>query len=236
MWVTHYFPRLEKFLVILFLSHLRCPFVFVTKSQPNGVYDLEAELASLTELLTDIPGEDGPSPLDAGIALILLLGALIKGFLLWHVAVEIAVAREIGMRQRPLPCKYCMADPMSSSMSFATWCSVIVRDSLDDDVLGFLGWTPPFPLAWTQSLTPWKQKIVCVTVKGKSGIWESSHAWYFWFCRFVVIESFWIDWLKYEPNKAYKKESRCVLCLIVWEDSSLRHHFMDAECFFLWKF
>jgi hypothetical protein len=63
------------------------------------------------------------------------------------------------MRQRPLPCKYCMAEPMSSSISFATWCSVIVRLSfVDDAVLGFLGWVPPLPLAWTQSLTPCKDK------------------------------------------------------------------------------
>jgi hypothetical protein len=85
--------------------------------------------------------------------------AFIKGFLVWHVAVEIAVAREIGMRHRPFPCKYCMADPMSSSINFATWCSVIVRLSfVDDAVLGFLGWTPPLPLAWTQSLTTCKDK------------------------------------------------------------------------------
>lgn len=141
-------------------------------NETNGVYDLEAELASLTMLLTDIPGEDGPSPLDAVIGLelplILLLAALIKGFLVWHVAVEIAVAREIGMRQRPLPCKYCMADPMSSSISLATWCSVIVRLPLEDDaVLGFRGWTPPLPFVWTQSLTPCKEKRTRVTVKGR---------------------------------------------------------------------
>jgi hypothetical protein len=57
-----------------------------SKSQPNSVYDLEAELASLTMQLTDIPGEDGPSPLDATTwfplpLLTLLLAALIKGFL-----------------------------------------------------------------------------------------------------------------------------------------------------------
>lgn len=54
-------------------------------NETDGVYDLEAELASLTMLLTDIPGEDGPSPLDAVIGLelplMLLLAALIKGFL-----------------------------------------------------------------------------------------------------------------------------------------------------------
>ena len=50
------------------------------------------------------------------------------------MAVEIAVAREIGMRQRPFPCKYCMAEPMSSSISLATWCSVTVRLSLEDAV------------------------------------------------------------------------------------------------------
>lgn len=45
-----------------------------------------------------------------------------------------AVASEMGMRQSPLPCKYCMAEPMSSSISLATWCSVTVRLSLDDAV------------------------------------------------------------------------------------------------------
>jgi hypothetical protein len=68
-----------------------CFFVFDTsKCQPNDFYDLEAELASLTMLLTDIPGEDGPSPLDATtwfpLPLLTLLltaaaAAFIKGFL-----------------------------------------------------------------------------------------------------------------------------------------------------------
>lgn len=62
------------------------------------------------------------------------------------MAVEIAVAREMGMRQRPLPCKYCMAEPMSSSMSLATWCSVTVRLSLDDAVWLPLELRPRAPL------------------------------------------------------------------------------------------
>jgi hypothetical protein len=41
-----------------------------------------------------------------------------------EVAEEMADAREMGMRQRPLPCRYCMAVPMSSSIIFATWFSV----------------------------------------------------------------------------------------------------------------
>ena len=46
-----------------------------------------------------------------------------------------AVAREIGMRQRPFPCRYCIAEPMSCSISLATWCSVTaVGLSLVDDV------------------------------------------------------------------------------------------------------
>jgi hypothetical protein len=40
------------------------------------------------------------------------------------VAEEMAEAREMGMRQRPFPCRYCMAVPMSSSIIFATCCSV----------------------------------------------------------------------------------------------------------------
>uniref|UniRef100_J3LHZ7 Uncharacterized protein n=1 Tax=Oryza brachyantha TaxID=4533 RepID=J3LHZ7_ORYBR len=38
-----------------------------------------------------------------------------------------AEAREIGIRHSPLPCRYCMAEPMSSSISFATCCSVTRR-------------------------------------------------------------------------------------------------------------
>lgn len=45
----------------------------------------------------------------------------------WQVAEEMAEARDIGIRQRPFPCRYCIADPMSSSISFATWCSVTVK-------------------------------------------------------------------------------------------------------------
>ena len=53
------------------------------------------------------------------------LTAEIRGLREGQVAVEMVVAKDMGMRQRPLPCRYCMADPMSSSISFATWCSVI---------------------------------------------------------------------------------------------------------------
>ena len=77
------------------------------------------------------------------------------------VEVEIAVAREIGIRHRPLPCKYCMAEPMSSSISLATWCSVTFIVSLldDDDAaavcepLPFL-LAPPPPVDCTQSPPP----------------------------------------------------------------------------------
>ena len=80
-----------------------------------------------------------------------------------------AVAREMGMRQRPLPWRYCMAEPMSSSMSFATWCSVTVMVSLDDAVwllllallfvlevlpLAVLPWDLPLELACMQSPPP----------------------------------------------------------------------------------
>lgn len=78
-------------------------------------------------------GEDGPpaSPLKSG-----LLDVAI-GFLERHVAVEMAVANEIGMRHNPFPWRYCMAVPMSSSISLATWCSVTVMVSLlsDDDAV-----------------------------------------------------------------------------------------------------
>lgn len=43
------------------------------------------------------------------------------------VAVDIAEASEMGMRQSPFACKYCMAVPMSSSINFATCCSVIAK-------------------------------------------------------------------------------------------------------------
>lgn len=73
---------------------------------------------------TDKLGEVGPPG-----SSVLLRWDLVEGEG-WQVAVEMAVARDIGMRQRPLPCKYCMAEPMSSSMSLATWCSVTVMLSL----------------------------------------------------------------------------------------------------------
>lgn len=41
-----------------------------------------------------------------------------------EVVEEMTEAREIGIRQSPLPCRYCMAVPMSSSISLATCCSV----------------------------------------------------------------------------------------------------------------
>lgn len=47
-----------------------------------------------------------------------------------EVAEEMAEAREMGMRQRPFPWRYCMAEPISSSIIFATWCSVTVKLSL----------------------------------------------------------------------------------------------------------
>ena len=137
---------------------------------------METDVLSLTEasppplpivadctVNTDMLGEVGPSPLDwsSGLLLTLLLWLLIMAFLEWHVAVEIAVAREMGMRQRPLPCKYCMAEPMSSSMSLATWCSVTVRLSLDDAVWLPLELRPRAPLllpAWIQSPPPYKDK------------------------------------------------------------------------------
>ena len=137
---------------------------------------METDVLSLTEasppplpivadctVNTDMLGEVGPSPLDwsSGLLLTLLLWLLIMAFLEWHVAVEIAVAREMGMRQRPLPCKYCMAEPMSSSMSLATWCSVTVRLSLDDAVWLPLELRPRAPLllpAWIQSPPPYKDR------------------------------------------------------------------------------
>lgn len=129
-------------------------------------HGLETEAASLTAppspptlpivadwtVKTDMLGEVGPSPLDWSKAWWLLL---IAGLLLWHVAVEIAVASEMGIKQSPFPCKYCMAEPMSSSISLATWCSVTVR--LLSLVLAV--WLPlevrardpPSALAWIQS-------------------------------------------------------------------------------------
>jgi len=104
----------------------------------NGRYHgLETEGASLTVT------NDEPLPLativvdrlgDKGTPV-----SLTKGLREGHVAVEMVVANEMGMRQRPLPCRYCMADPMSSSISFATWCSVIFA-SPEEEVFS---WDPP---------------------------------------------------------------------------------------------
>lgn len=82
------------------------------------------------------------------------------------MAVEMAVAKEMGMRHRPLPWRYCMADPMSSSMSLATWFSVTVMLlSLDEEAvwlpLELRPRVPPLALAWIQSPPPYSndQKI-----------------------------------------------------------------------------
>ena len=103
-------------------------------------------------------GEVGPSPLDWSNGLWLLM---IPEVLLWHVAVEIAVASEMGMRQSPLPCKYCMAEPISSSINFATWCSVTVKLlSLVEAVwlpLVVRAMDPPLALAWMQSPPAYKE-------------------------------------------------------------------------------
>lgn len=48
---------------------------------------------------TDMLGEEGPSPLPLDWNTVRLVG----GFLELHVAVEMAVASEMGMRQRPFP-------------------------------------------------------------------------------------------------------------------------------------
>lgn len=85
---------------------------------------------------TDTLGDEGPpSPpqLDAR-SWLAVVAVEVRWLLVWHVEVEMAVAREMGMRQRPLPCRYCMAEPMSSSISFATWCSVTVMLSFVDAV------------------------------------------------------------------------------------------------------
>lgn len=118
---------------------------------------------------TDMLGEEGPSPLDGktvGLFWPLVAVAVvgIMGFLEWHVAVEMAVASEMGMRQRPLPWRYCMAEPMSSSMSLATWCSVTVMLSLGaDDAVWLalalrptLGAPPLALLVWIQSPPPYQ--------------------------------------------------------------------------------
>lgn len=64
----------------------------------------------------------------------------------WLEVDDIAVAREMGIKQSPFPWRYCIADPMSSSISFATLCSVDLRLSLDDPV--------PFPFPFTPLLGP----------------------------------------------------------------------------------
>lgn len=121
----------------------------------------ETEAASLTALsIAPLPkvvdwtvnaetlGEVGPSPPPFEVA----VGRR------WHVVAEIAVAREMGMRQRPLPCKYCMAEPMSSSISFTTWCSVTVKASLVDGApVEVRPTAPPVPLDWLQSVPPYKK-------------------------------------------------------------------------------
>jgi hypothetical protein len=73
--------------------------------------------------------------------------AAATGGRMWHVAVEMAEAREMGMRQRPFPWRYCMAVPMSSSISLATCCSVIASPSLPGAA------PPPRPCThrWSQS-------------------------------------------------------------------------------------
>jgi hypothetical protein len=61
----------------------------------------------------------------------------------------------MGIKQSPFPCKYCMAEPISSSINLATWCSVTVK--LLSLVLAV--WLPlevrerdpPSALAWIQS-------------------------------------------------------------------------------------
>uniref|UniRef100_A0A453KXG2 Uncharacterized protein n=1 Tax=Aegilops tauschii subsp. strangulata TaxID=200361 RepID=A0A453KXG2_AEGTS len=87
---------------------------------------------------TDMLGDAGtpPSPTPMRIAALMCCAAVkgppaaAAGGRSWHVAEEMAEARETGMRQRPFPCRYCMAAPMSSSISLATCCSVTVRPSL----------------------------------------------------------------------------------------------------------
>ncbi|RRT84290.1 hypothetical protein BHM03_00010370 [Ensete ventricosum] len=81
----------------------------------------------------DMLGDEGASPAACGDGAVRRLSWLRPpgmGDRGWQVADEIAEAREIGMRQRPFPWRYCIADPMSSSNSFATWCSAAVRPSL----------------------------------------------------------------------------------------------------------
>jgi hypothetical protein len=73
----------------------------------------------------------------------------------------------MGIKQSPFPCKYCMAEPISSSISLATWCSVTVK--LLSLVLAV--WLPlevrerdpPSALAWIQSPPAYRDR------KKKSG-------------------------------------------------------------------
>lgn len=86
-----------------------------------------------------------------------------------QVAVEIAVASEIGIRQRPFPCKYCMADPISFSISFTTWFSAILIVSLfEDDVVPLVVRPAAPPLATcTRSRAPYmvlKQQYISYSI------------------------------------------------------------------------
>lgn len=91
-----------------------------------------------------------------------------------------ALAREMGMRQRPFPCRYCMADPMSSSISFATWCSVtvmVVSLLVDADA----AWVPlvvfPPAVSAVQSPPPYETKVERERKKsGEGGKWVSERA------------------------------------------------------------
>lgn len=142
-------------------------------------HGLETEVASLTDMSaptfpivadwtvkTDILGEEGaappsppliPPPFTAeddssGLPLWAWWLVEVIGFL--HVAVEMAVAKEIGIRHKPLPWRYCMAEPISSSINFATWCSVTVMLSLLDDDAACVPPLPFLPFPCTQSPPP----------------------------------------------------------------------------------
>lgn len=94
---------------------------------------------------TDMLGEDGTSAVWVGPR---------EG--LWALGWdEMAVASEMGMRQRPFPCRYCMAEPMSSSIILATWCSVTARLSLNDAVCAPFMLRPIPPLAWNNGTHEW---------------------------------------------------------------------------------
>jgi hypothetical protein len=82
---------------------------------------------------TDMLGEAGTAAASPfmRMAAAMWCAAVATGGRMWHVvAVEMAEARETGMRHRPFPCRYCMAVPVSSSISLATCCSVTARPSL----------------------------------------------------------------------------------------------------------